>query len=175
MEAAIGIGNRECKIAPPQRKNKKRIWWWAQEHYLLCQNHWCYKCINTSTWFMHSGLRRGFALIFSCLPLAWETGRARLVPPPKKKYFFFNFYNCFKIFKGDGHLGSISAHSNFYKTSRIHPKLSITHENLNVKWYHRVVSVPCNAFIKGLSRSSLRKHRWGCQVVEKYIPIIKNY
>ncbi len=35
-----------------------------------------------------------------------------------------------------------------------------THENL--KWYSSVVSVPCNAFIKGLSRWSLKKHRWRC-------------
>ncbi len=33
--------------------------------------------------------------------------------------------------EGDGHLGSISAHSSFYKTSLIHPKLleAIRHEN----------------------------------------------
>ncbi len=35
-----------------------------------------------------------------------------------------------------------------------------THGNL--KWYPRVVSVPCNVFIKVLSMWSLRKDRWGC-------------
>ncbi len=44
---------------------------------------------------------------------------------------------CLKWLKGDGHLGSISAHGNFYKASLIHSKLSIRHKNAwSVKVQH---------------------------------------